>query len=142
MILERGWGEPIVGAGVFGSEYDSRVVDAARQIEQLRKYRQRRERDLSIGQLVGAMGDDARKTQRRLGSLIDLWSELVPGEIEKHSRVLGVRGGVVQVQCDSASTKYELDRLLRQGLEQELRTRYPSTLTKIRLSIGDVEPSC
>ena len=116
------------------------MVDAATQIEQLRKYRQRRDRDLSIAPLIGAMDDDARRTQRRLGALIDLWSQLVPGELEKHSRVVGVRGGVVQVQCDSSSTKYELDRLLRQGLEQELRKRYPSTLTKIRLSLGGVEP--
>ncbi len=140
MVLPGGWGERSLGAQVFGSEYDSGVVDAATQIEQLRKHRQRRERDLSITQLVGAMADDARRTHRRLGALIDLWSQLVPGELEQHSRVLGVRGGVVQVQCDSSSTKYELDRLLRQGLEQELRKRYPSTLTKIRLSIGDVEP--
>ncbi len=138
VILERGWGERVRGAGAFGNQYDSGVVDAAAQIEQLRKYRQRRERDLSIAPLIGAMGDDARRTQRRLGALIDLWSQLVPGELEKHSRVVGVRGGVVQVQCDSSSTKYELDRLLRQGLEQELRRRYPSTLTKIRLSIGDL----
>ena len=127
-------------AGVFGNQYDSGVVDAATQIEQLRKHKQRRERDLSIAPLVGAMGDDARRTQRRLGALIDLWSQLVPGELERHSRVVGVRGGIVQIQCDSASTKYELDRLLRQGLEHELRRRYPSTLTKIRLSIGAVEP--
>lgn len=124
---------------MFGSEYDSRVTDVVRHIEELRKHRQRPERDLSITQLVGAMGDDARRTQRRLGALIDLWSQLVPGELEKHSRVVGVRGGVAAVQCDSASTKYELDRLLRQGLEQELRKRYPNTLTKIRLTVGDVE---
>ncbi len=140
MILQCGWGERILGAGVSGNRYDSRVVDAATQIEQLRKHRQRRERDLSIAQLVGAMADDARRTQRRLGALIDLWSQLVPRELEKHSRVLGVRGGIVQIQCDSSSTRYELDRLLRQGLEQELRKRYPSTLTKIRLTVGDVEP--
>ncbi len=117
------------------------MVDAVTDIEQLRRHRQRRERDLSIAQLVGAMADDARRTQRRLGALIDLWSQMVPRELEKHSRVVGVRGGVAAVQCDSASTKYELDRLLRQGLEQELRMRYPSTLTKIRLTVGDVELS-
>ena len=142
MTRRGGWDELLLGAIVFGSEYDSRVVDAATQIEQLRKHRQRRERDLSISSLVGAMGDDARRTQRRLGALIDLWSELVPEELEKHSRVVGMRGGVAAVHCDSASTKYELDRLLRQGLEQELRKRYASTLTKIKLSIGDVELRC
>ena len=135
-----GSGERTRCAVEFGCEYDSGVVDAATQIEQLRKHRQRRDRDLSIAPLIGAMDGDARRTQRRLGALIDLWSQLVPGELEKHSRVVGVRGGVVAVQCDSSSTKYELDRLLRQGLEQELRKRYPSTLTKIRLSLGDVEP--
>ena len=139
MALRGLWGEGLHGARWFGNRYDSRVVDAVTYIEQLRKHRQRPERDLSIAQLVGAMADDARRTERRLGALIDLWSQLVPGELEKHSRVVAVRGGVVQIQCDSASTKYELDRLLRQGLEQELRTRHSSTLTKIKLSIGDVE---
>ncbi len=128
-----------LGTHGFGTEYDSRVVDAATQIEQLRKYRQRPEREVSIGRLVGSMADDARRTQRRLGSLIDLWSELAPPELERHSRVVAVRGGVGHVQCDSASTKYELDRALRQGLEQELRRRYPSTLMKIRLSVADFE---
>ncbi len=128
-----------LGARGFGTEYDSRVPDVVRQIEQLRTYRQRPEREVSIARLVGSMADDARRTQRRLGSLIDLWSELVPPELERHSRVAGVRGGVGHVECDSASTKYELDRALRQGLEQELRRRYPSTLMKIRLSVADFE---
>lgn len=112
------------------------MADAASQIEQLRKFRQRLEREISIDRLVGSMADDARRTQRRLGSLIDLWSELVPAELERHSRVVGVRGGVGHIHCDSASTKYELDRALRQGLEQDLRKRYPSTLMKIKLSIA------
>ncbi len=128
-----------LGTRGFGTEYDSRVADAATQIEQLRKYRQRPEREVSIARLVGSLADDARRTQRRLGSLIDLWSELVPAELEGHSRIVGVRGGIGHVQCDSASTRYELDRALRQGLEQELRRRYPSTLMKIRLSVADFE---
>ena len=99
----------------------------------------RPERETSIAQLVESMADEADRTHRRLGKLLDLWAELVPAEVEPHSRVVAVRGGVGYVRCDSASTKYELDRLLRQGLELELRRRYPSTLMKIRLSVGQLE---
>ena len=96
------------------------MVDAATQIEQLRKYRQRRDRDLSIAPLIGVMDDDARRTQRRLGALIDLWSQLVPGELEKHSRF-----------CPTCANELEQLRLLDdqlRGSRGEPAIKAPSNL--------------
>lgn len=108
------------------------------QIDLLRKYRARPERDHSITELVQSFEDRANQAQRKAGSFIDVWSEIVPADLETQSRVIGLRGGVVHVVCQSSAAKFELDRALREGLEQELRNAYSSTLTKVKVTLGNL----
>ncbi len=61
----------------------------------------------------------------------------MPAEIVARTRLTALRGGVARVVVDSASTAYELDRMLRGGLEQQLRRRFRGTLVRIRISIGE-----
>lgn len=108
------------------------------ELNDLRRHRQRKDRNLEIGSLVDGMARNAERTQRRLGALIDLWLELVPTEIVAHTRVTSFQGGVVQVRCDSAAVGYELDRALRSGLEQRLRAKTRQTLTRVRVTVGSL----
>ena len=78
----------------------------------------------------------ASRTQRRLATIIELWEAVIPSELAAHTSVTGLRGGVLFVRVDSASVAYELDRRLRDGLEQVLRSKFPSTLVRIRVSSG------
>jgi hypothetical protein len=88
------------------------------QIEQLRATRGWRDHDVALGPLVESLA--------------------VSRELAGRTRVTAIRGGVVHVAADSASTVYELDRLLRGGLEQEIRRRYQATLTRIKVTVGRV----
>lgn len=113
------------------------MAEAVQRLERLRQRRARSEADPSIGGLVSGLAQRAARTQRRLGALTDVWESLVPAEIVARTRLTSLRGGVARVVVDSASTAYELDRMLRGGLEQQLRWRLRGTLIRIRLSIGE-----
>lgn len=108
------------------------------QIDLLRKFRSRPERDHSISELVQSFEDRANQAQRKSGLFVDVWSQIVPTDLETQSRVVGMRGGVAHVVCQSSAAKFELDRALRQGLEQELRSAYSSTLVKVKVTLGNL----
>ena len=108
------------------------------QIDLLRKFRARPARDNSITELVQSFEDRANQARRKLGSFIDVWSQIVPTDLETQSRVVGLNGGVAHVVCKSSAAKFELDRALREGLEQQLRSAYSSTLIKVKVTLGNL----
>ena len=116
--------------------YDDHVTSrSVQQIERLRKLRSRPGGELSIAGMVNATANDAKRTHKKLGELIELWQELVPPQYACHTSLVGLRGGVLQVAVDSSSIGYEIDRLLRNGLMNELRSRYKGTLIRIKTRI-------
>jgi hypothetical protein len=112
------------------------MPDAAQEIARLRELRARPELDRSIGGLVSAVAADAKHAQKRVGSFVDLWEGLVPAELAPHTRVVGIRGGVAHVTVDSSCTAFEIDRCLREGLEQQLRRAYGKTLMRVKVTVG------
>jgi hypothetical protein len=40
------------------------------------------------------------------------------------------------VTVDTSSTAYEIDRCLREGLEQQLRRAYGKTLIRVKVTVG------
>ena len=116
--------------------YDIRVDGFKEQIDLLRKFRSSRDRDISITKLVKSFANQASQAKRKSGSFIDVWSQIVPTDLETQSRVVGLRGGVAHVVCQSSAAKFELDRALREGLEKELRSAYSSTLVKVKVTLG------
>ncbi len=124
-----------VRSGVVGTIMA--MAEADHRLERLRQRRARFDADASIGGLVSGVAQRAEQTQRRLGALTDVWESLVPAEIVARTRLTGLRAGVARVVVDCASTAYELDRMLRGGMEQQLRRRFRGTLMRIRISIGE-----
>ncbi|UCD74949.1 MAG: DUF721 domain-containing protein [Phycisphaerales bacterium] len=122
-----------------GDQDNASASKTAEEIGQLRKHRGRRERDLSISAVISGIRRQADRTHKKLGELIGLWEELVPGQLAAGSRLTKLRGGVLHVEVDSSAASYELDRLLRNGLEGVLRERFRGTLTGIRLRVGRPE---
>ena len=114
-----------------------------RQIGQLQAWRGHKGRDLSIAGTVQMTADNATRVQRRLGELIDVWREVVPPRIADRTALASLRNGVLQVTVDSAATAFEIDRLLRSGLDGEIRRRFRGNLTRIRTNVGtlDVQPA-
>ncbi len=110
--------------------------DPAARLEQLRNWRARPDREVAIGSLIDAKLADAQRTRKRLGSFVELWETVLPDELAAHTRVTGIRGGVVQVAVDSSATAYELDRRLREGLEEQMRRAYGKTFVRVRITVG------
>lgn len=109
------------------------------QLQMLREHRGTRERDTSITRLLAGTAQHAQRTQRKLGQLIALWEELVPARLASHTSLGGLRNGVLHVIVDSSSAAYELDRLLRGGLTEQLQSRFRGSLARVKTRIGKLE---
>lgn len=111
------------------------------QIEKLREWRNRPDRAVSIETEVARLQKQVERVSRRLGEFITAWMELVPPDLASQTRISGMRGGIVHVVVESSPVMYELDRLLRDGMEAELRRRIKGTLTRVKMSIGGLNTS-
>mgnify|MGYP006294451309 CR=1 FL=1 len=90
------------------------------RLEQLRKWRNRPQPDLSLGFLKKQFKREVEKPYKQLGDLAALWDELVPERLSKHTRLDGLNRGVLHVSVDASVHLYELSQLLRSGLERQL----------------------
>ena len=119
--------------------YHAAMTSAAFEIQQLRRHRVRPERDESLGLIMANTADQTRRTQSKFGRLIDLWQQLAPADLVNRTALVGLHNGVLTVDVDSASTAYQVDRLLRGGLTDELRRRFNGSLAKVRTRIAAIE---
>ena len=108
-------------------------------IQRLQAWRGRKTADLSIASIMESEVEKAAKTHKRLGELIDLWREVLPEALTAHTVLTGFRNGVLQVKVDSSATLFEIDRLLRGGMETELRSRFRGSLSRVKTRIGPLD---
>jgi len=106
------------------------------RLEQLRQQRGKPEREWGIGSVIASIEREGRRRDRNLGRAGELWDQLLPAELVRQTKLVGFRGGVLSVIVESASARYELDRALRGGLEQQLRAQLPNTLVRIKVTVG------
>lgn len=109
--------------------------DASIKIEQLRKWRARRQRDLSIDNTMAVFCRSLKKTNKQLGQIQEAWDELVPQQLQRVAVPLSFRGGILEVTVDGSPTAYQLNRLIRSGLLRQLQEKCSGTLKKIRVRI-------
>ena len=109
------------------------------RLERLRRLRTKPEPDLSLKFLSQQFERQVAKPFRQLGPLATLWQELVPAELVTHTKLLGFSRGVLRVVVDSSSIHYELDQLLRRGLEQQIISRHTGALSRVRLHVGKLD---
>ena len=65
------------------------------------------------------------------------WSAAVGADYEPHSRVLGLKRGVFEIEVDSAVLVQELTHYHRRRLLQELRDKLPGqTIKELRFKVG------
>jgi len=76
--------------------------------------------DLSLGFLRQQFERQIEKPARQLGDLGEVWRELVPGDLVEQTRLESLSRGVLKVAARSAGAHYELDRLLRGGLQRQI----------------------
>ena len=103
-------------------------------LRRLRQYRVPKEPDQSLGFLKQQFQREVAKPYKQLGAIATLWQEMVPTELASHTRLEGLSRGVLRVAVDSSARLYELDRLLRSGLERQIiRAHAGAALRKIKL---------
>jgi predicted nucleic acid-binding Zn ribbon protein len=108
-----------------------------RHLDRLRRHRNKPEPDLSMGFLQQQFKQQVEKPYKQLGGLAELWRQLVPEELQAHTRLESFQLGVLRVEVDSSARLYELDRLLRQGLQQQLIESHKGTaLRKVQLRVA------
>ncbi len=109
-------------------------------LDGLRDRRNRKDPDLSLGFMTEQFKREVQKPYEQLGALAEIWLELVPTELAEHTRLMGLTRGVLRVAVESSGRLYELDRLLRGGVFDELVTRHKGkALRRVVLKIGKVK---
>ena len=109
-----------------------------RRLARLRASRNAPEPDLSLGFLKKQFHRDVARPHKQLAELVELWQQLMPADLARHARLESLSRGVLRVSVDSSARLYELDRLLRGGLERELiRSHAGPAFRRIRLSLAE-----
>lgn len=106
------------------------------QLKQLRQWRTRREKDISVGVTIHELQRSLKKSNKHLTQLIEAWDELVPQQIHQSANPTSFQGGVLEVFADGSPTAYQLNRLIRAGLLRELQERCSGTLKQIRVRVA------
>lgn len=110
------------------------------RLSRLRQWRNKPDPDLSLGFLRQQFKQQHVRPAKHLAKVVQAWETLVPAELQSHTKLQTLSRGVLRVQVDSSPVLYELDRLLREGLEAKLiRAAAGSGLLKIRLQVGALE---
>jgi len=79
------------------------------------------------------------KRVRQIGRLALAWDECVPGYLREHAALVRLSRGILTVAVDSAPHRYQLQQLLRSGLLDAIRERFPGALTRVRLIPGQFD---
>ena len=103
------------------------------QLQQLRKWRASRDRDISIGTSILDLRRSLKKSNKQLSQLLDAWDEVVPTYLSQHSHPVSLCRGVLEISADGAPTAFQLKRLIRAGLLRELQLRCSGTLKQIHV---------
>jgi predicted nucleic acid-binding Zn ribbon protein len=119
--------------------YHTAMADGDPQVdrlEKLRRWKVRPERDLSLQFLRSQFRREVEKPFHQLEAIAPLWRQLVGAQLAGHSCPESFSRGVLRVAVDSSSRLYELDRLLRGGLEKQLaREHKGAALNRVRLRV-------
>lgn len=109
-----------------------------RHIENLRKWRNPRGRDVTLGHVVEMVQRQYARPHKQLGRVVELWEQHVPDKLRQQTALVGLTKGVLTVHVSDSAALYELDRLLRGGVELQLKTACKTTLRKIKLQVAAV----
>ncbi len=97
-----------------------RITNA--EFQKLRGWRAPHERDLSIAEAVGKELKTAAASQKRVSGISGAWDELVPEGLRRVCTPTAMNSGVLSVKASSAGARFQLDRWLRSGGEERLRS--------------------
>ncbi len=109
-------------------------------LERLRSWRVWKGREQGLGDfLPDQFKSQVAKPHQQVKKLSEAWIELVPPNLRQHTRLESFSRGTLKVTVDSASHRYELDRMLRSGLERQLISLVGGKLRRVRLGQASLD---
>ncbi len=110
-----------------------------KHLDRLREWRNHAERDVSMDFLKDFLKQEVERPYKQLHEIAEVWEKMVPATVVKNTRLESLARGVLRVAVGSSATLYELDRLLRSGLEREIiRAHKGPAFRKISLRVGRI----
>lgn len=107
-------------------------------LRNLRAWRNPPQRDLTLSGLAADVEKRFVRPAKQVGELGKLWEELLPGRIVERTALAGFTRGVLTVHVADSATRYELDRLLRGGLERQIKQASRQPVRKVKLKVTAV----
>lgn len=84
------------------------------------------------------MDNQISPARAKLGPVVELWSKMLPADMQQHCKIVGLKGRVLEVMTDSPSYGHEL-RLCSEELIREIQQNCPaSKVEKIKFVIGRI----
>ncbi len=106
-------------------------------LDDLRARRGRHDPDWSMQFLDRYFKTQIQKPFKQLNGLGQIWADQLPPELLEHTRLDRFTRGVLTVAVDSSAHLYELDRILRSGLQNQIISSFTAgSLRKIRLTLA------
>jgi predicted nucleic acid-binding Zn ribbon protein len=107
------------------------------QLQTIWQQRQFRQDPTPLSQpLTALMKHTLEPRVRRLGQLAEIWDRLVPEMLAEHTALEGLHNGVLTVMVDTAPARFQLNSLLKSGLQKQLQEEFPGTLRRVKLIPG------
>ena len=112
-------------------------TQAQAQLARLRKWRNTPDRYRGLSFIRDDFKQRVELPHKQVASIVDAWTRCVPPDLAADTRLESLRRGTLTVRVNSSAALHALDRLVRQGLDADLRaaSRCPA-LTRIRLRRG------
>ena len=114
-------------------------MDDIERLQNTLEYRRQRKfyRAESLGRVAQKLLDERISPQQARYSQVDeVWSKLLPAELQAHCEIAGISGGQLDVQVDSPAYVYEL-QLCSSELLTELQRQCPRVrLTRIKFTVA------
>jgi hypothetical protein len=98
--------------------------------------RARRERDVTIGRIVGDIGRQARHDMDRAGAAAEAWTAAMPAELVAETWLEQAGGAQIVVGVPSSAVAFAVDRALRLGALADIRLRMKSPGLRVRTRVG------
>ncbi len=127
------------GAGLEKKDFPHRTMDEW-QLRHVWQNRQPPRRLVPLSEPLSVlMKRRLARRVRQVGRLSAAWDECIPAYIREHTALVSYVRGVLTVAVDSAAHRYQLQTLLRDGLQEAIRERAGGPLNRIRLVPGQFD---
>ncbi len=109
----------------------------ASRIERLREHRVKEPPRRALGDLLTARAKQFKRESKGTGVVAQAWSELCPAALLARTGVVGVSRGVLTLAADDSAARFEVDRVLRCGVERKLLKRLALDVRRVRVVVVD-----